>query len=118
MEKVPNSTTLFNFIVENPSLANTELLRHIFREIVRINITLQTLGIWHRDCKPENIIYCKTDRTLRFIDFGSAAAVQAEDFREFQVCFFSDLFSIEHLCFFFVGNIGNYGTGMDFTKTL
>jgi serine/threonine protein kinase len=88
MEKIPNSTTLFNFVMENSSLANTELLRHIIREIIRINIILQTYGIWHRDCKPENIIYCKNDQTLRFIDFGSAAPVQAEDFREFQVCLF------------------------------
>lgn len=86
MEKVPNSTTLFSFIMENSSLANTELLRHIFQEIVRINIALQTYGVWHRDCKPENILYCQTDRSLRLIDFGSAAPVQAEDFREFQVC--------------------------------
>jgi len=92
MEKIPNSSTLFSFVMEYSSLANTELLRHIIREIIRINITLQTYGIWHRDCKPENILYCKNDRSLRFIDFGSAAPAQTEDFREFQVCIF-DLFS-------------------------
>lgn len=87
MEKIPNSSTLFDFVTASSPLANTELLRHIFRELVRINITLQNYGVWHRDCKPENVLYCETDRSLRFIDFGSAAPVQVEDFREFQVCF-------------------------------
>lgn len=85
MEKIPNSCTLFDFVMESAPLANTELLRHIFREIIRINITLQMYGVWHRDCKPENILYCKNDRSLRFIDFGSAAPVQSADFHEFQV---------------------------------
>ncbi|CAF0918543.1 unnamed protein product [Adineta steineri] len=84
MEKIPNSCTLFDFVMKSSPLANTELLRHIFNEIVRINVTLQMYGVWHRDCKPENIIYCKNDRSLRFIDFGSAAPVQVEDFHEFQ----------------------------------
>ncbi|CAF2111473.1 unnamed protein product [Rotaria magnacalcarata] len=84
MEKIPNSCTLFDLVMESPALGNTELLRHLFREIIRINITLQMYGVWHRDCKPENIIYCKNDRSLRFIDFGSAAPVQSEDFHEFQ----------------------------------
>jgi serine/threonine protein kinase len=92
MEKIPNTCTLFNFIMESPSLANTELLRHIYREIVRINIMLQNNGIWHRDCKPENILYCKDDCSLRLIDFGSAAPVQTEDFHEFQVCLFDLIF--------------------------
>ena len=85
--------------MKSPPLANTELLRHIFREIVRINITLQMYGVWHRDCKPENIIYCKNDRSLRFIDFGSAAPVQAEDFHEFQVSFIVFLLfsSVKHV---------------------
>lgn len=85
MEKVPNSCTLFQFVMESTPLANTELLRHIFREIVRINIMLQSYGIWHRDCKVENILYCKNDGSLRFIDFGSAAPAGPDDFREFQV---------------------------------
>ncbi|CAF0748483.1 unnamed protein product [Rotaria sordida] len=84
MEKIPNSCTLFDLVMETSPLANTELLRHLFREIIRINITLQMYGVWHRDCKPENIIYCKNDRSLRVIDFGSAAPVQSEDFHEFQ----------------------------------
>jgi serine/threonine protein kinase len=88
MEKIPNSCTLFDFVMETIPLANTELLRHIFREIIRINITLQMYGVWHRDCKPENILYCKNDRSLRFIDFGSAAPVQSKDFHEFQVSFY------------------------------
>jgi len=88
MEKIPNSCTLFDFVRESPSLANTELLRHIFREIIRLNIILQTYGIWHRDCKPENILYCKNDRSLRLIDFGSAAPTDSGDFHEFQVCFY------------------------------
>jgi serine/threonine protein kinase len=86
MEKIPNSCTLFSFVMESPTLANTELLRHIFRELVRINVMLQNYRIWHRDCKPENILYVKDDCSLRLIDFGSAAPVQSEDFREFQVC--------------------------------
>ena len=86
MEKIPNSCTLFHFVMESTPLANTELLRHIFREMIRINIALRTYGIWHRDCKLENILYCKNDRSLCFIDFGSAAPAQAEDFYEFQVC--------------------------------
>lgn len=85
MEQIPNSCTLFDFIMESPPLANTELLRHIFREVIRINVTLQMYGVWHRDCKPENILYCKNDRSLCFIDFGAAAPVQTEDFHEFQV---------------------------------
>ena len=85
MEKIPQSSTLFNFIMKSAPLANTELLRHIFRELIRISITLQYHGIWHRDCKPENVLYCEDDRSLRFIDFGSAAPVEAEDFHEFQV---------------------------------
>ncbi|CAF2066256.1 unnamed protein product [Rotaria magnacalcarata] len=76
MEKIANSCTLFHFVMENSSLNSTELLRHLFQEIIRINITLQNYGVWHRDWKPENIIYCKTDRSLRFIDFGSAVPVQ------------------------------------------
>lgn len=119
MEKIPNSTTLFSFVMENSSLENTELLRHIFREIVRINISLQSNGVWHRDCKPENILYCKNDRSLRFIDFGSAAPVQTEDFREFQVCFHNsfEIFSNRNFSFC-EGNIRNYGTRMDLTETL
>jgi serine/threonine protein kinase len=85
MEKISNSCTLFDFVMENSSLANTELLRSIVQDIIRINITLQMYGVWHRDCKPENILYCKNDRSLRFIDFGSATPVQSEDFHEFQV---------------------------------
>ncbi|CAF1143788.1 unnamed protein product [Rotaria sp. Silwood1] len=84
MEKIPNSCTLFNFVMECPPLANTELLRHIFREIIRINMSLQSYGVWHRDCKLENILYCRNDRTLRFIDFGSAAPARGGDFHEFQ----------------------------------
>jgi serine/threonine protein kinase len=109
MEKIPNSCTLFELVMESPPLANTELLRHIFRELININITLQTYGVWHRDCKPENILYCKNDRSLRFIDFGSAAPAQSEDFREFQVCF-SLVFEILISIFFFEGYIRNYGT--------
>ena len=75
-------------------LANTELLRHIFQEVVRINITLQMYGVCHRDCKPENILYCKNDRSLRLIDFGSAAPMQSEDFHEFQVCVTLGIFRI------------------------
>ena len=85
MEKIPNSCTLFDFVMSSAPLANTELLRHIAEEIIRINVTLQMYGVWHRDCKPENILYCKNDRSLRFIDFGSAAPVQSDDFHEFQV---------------------------------
>lgn len=88
MEKVPNSTTLFDFVMGHSPLPNTELLRHLFRELVNLNLTLKLFGIWHRDCKPENILYCRTDRSLRFIDFGSAAPVQSEDFHEFQVKIF------------------------------
>ncbi|CAF1610587.1 unnamed protein product [Adineta ricciae] len=84
MEKIPNSCTLFHFVMESTPLANTELLRHIFREMIRINIALRAYGIWHRDCKLENILYCKNDRSLCFIDFGSAAPAQTEDFYEFQ----------------------------------
>ncbi|CAF1002185.1 unnamed protein product [Rotaria sordida] len=84
MEKIPYSCTLFSFVMECPPLANTELLRHIFREIIRINASLQNNGVWHRDCKPENILYCRNDRTLRFIDFGSAAPARFGDFYEFQ----------------------------------
>lgn len=86
MEKVPNSCTLFDLVMESPPLANTDLLRHIVREIISINIILQNYGVWHRDCKPENIIYSKNDRSLRLIDFGSAAPAQSGDFNEFQVC--------------------------------
>jgi serine/threonine protein kinase len=103
---------------ENSSLENTELLRHIFREIIRINIILQTYGVWHRDCKPENILYCKNDRSIRFIDFGSAAPVQVEDFHEFQVCFYRKFQILKYFLFFLVGNIRNHGTRMDITKTL
>jgi serine/threonine protein kinase len=111
MEKIPNSSTLFDFVMESSSLANTQLLRHIFREIIRLNITLQTYGVWHRDCKLENILYCKNDRSLRFIDFGSAAPVQSGDFHEFQVCFYI-LFEILifSLAFFSKGYIRNYDT--------
>ena len=94
MEKIPNSCTLFDFVMGGAPLANTELLRHIFREVVRINITLQMYGVCHRDCKPENILYCKNDRSLRLIDFGSAAPVQSEDFHEFQVCVTLRIFCI------------------------
>lgn len=93
MEKIPNSSTLFDFVMETSPLPNTELLRHLFREIVRLNVTLQLYGIWHRDCKPENILYCRNDNSLRFIDFGSAAPVQPDDFHEFQVS--QTLFSFE-----------------------
>jgi len=86
MEKIPNSCTLFSFVMNHSSLANTELLRHIFRELVQINLTLASYGVWHRDCKLENILYCRNDRSIRFIDFGSAAPVQEDDYREFQVC--------------------------------
>lgn len=84
MEKIPNSCTLLNFVMNHSSLANTELLRHIFRELVQINLTLEAYGVWHRDCKPENILYCKNDRSIRFIDFGSAAPAQEGDYNEFQ----------------------------------
>ncbi|CAF1001065.1 unnamed protein product [Adineta steineri] len=84
MEKIPSSCTLFQFVMESSPLPNTELLRHIFRELIRINIILQSYSIWHRDCKLENILYCKSDRTLHFIDFGSAAPAQLDDFHEFQ----------------------------------
>ena len=87
MEKFPQSLTLYDLIMENSSLENTELLRHLFREMVRLNSTLQMYGVWHRDCKPENIIFSKADRSLSFIDFGSAAPVQTGDFTEFQVSF-------------------------------
>ncbi|CAF2713356.1 unnamed protein product [Rotaria sp. Silwood2] len=73
-----------DFVMECPPLANTEVLRHIFREMIRINMSLQSYGVWHRDCKPENILYCRNDRSLRFIDFGSAAPANHGDFHEFQ----------------------------------
>jgi serine/threonine protein kinase len=117
MEKLPNSCTLFDFVMENAPLANTELLRHIFREIIRINITLQMYGVWHRDCKPENILYCKNDRSLRFIDFGSAAPVQSEDFHEFQVRLIISM-TIFHFTSFLSGYFRNYGTRMDTSTTL
>ncbi|CAF0728028.1 unnamed protein product [Didymodactylos carnosus] len=84
MEKIPASVTIFEYVMENGSLASTELLRHIILEIIRINITLKMYGVWHRDCKPENILYCMNDRSLCFIDFGSAAPMQSGDFGEFQ----------------------------------
>ncbi|CAF1933725.1 unnamed protein product [Rotaria magnacalcarata] len=74
----------FIFTMEKIPILCTLSILHVFREIIRINITLQNYSVWHGDCKPENIIYCKTDRSLRFIDFGSAAPVQSEDFHEFQ----------------------------------
>ena len=122
MEKVPNSCTLFNLVMENASLSNTDILRHIFREIIHINITLQTFGVWHRDCKPENILYCKNDHSLRFIDFGSAAPVQPEDFHEFQVRFIETILSFMFILFTFLSSISgylrNHGTRMDTSTTL
>ncbi len=118
MEKIPNSCTLFDFVMETIPLANTELLRHIFREIIRINITLQMYGVWHRDCKPENILYCKNDRSLRFIDFGSAAPVQSKDFTEFQVRGFLFLCKKEKEKIFLLGYFRNNGTRMDTSTTL
>ena len=115
MEKIPNSCTLFDFVMESPQLANTELLRHIFGEIVRINITLQMYGVWHRDCKPENILYCKNDRSIRFIDFGSAAPVQSNDFQEFQVRLY---FKDELFLICLLGYVGNHGSRMDSSTTI
>jgi serine/threonine protein kinase len=118
MEKIANSCTLFDFVMESVPLANTELLRHLIREIIRINITLQMYGVWHRDCKPENILYCKNDRSLYFIDFGSAAPVQSEDFREFQVSDDSNGHSLQMQRSDCAGHLGNNGTRMDFAATL
>lgn len=116
MEKFPQSLTLFDLIMENSSLENTELLRHLFREMVRLNSTLQMYGVWHRDCKPENLIFSKADRSLSFIDFGSAAPVQTGDFTEFQVSLSEQTSRDERRLF--PGNIGDHGTRMDLTETL
>lgn len=120
MEKVPDSTTLFEFVMSNSPLPNTELLRHLFRELVSLNLTLKLFGIWHRDCKPENILYCRRDRTLRFIDFGSAAPVQSDDFREFQVSGVHRNAVQEHrpLTLRCLGDVGNHGTRVDSPETI
>ena len=104
--------------MESGSLANTELLRHLIGEIIRINITLQMYGVWHRDCKPENILYCKNDRSLRFIDFGSAAPVQSKDFREFQVRFLFFIENEKKKTVQVLGNVGDYGSRMDSSTSI
>jgi serine/threonine protein kinase len=119
MDKIPHSSTLFDFVTKTSPLANTDLLRHLFREILRLNLTLQFYGIWHRDCKPENILYCKTDRSLHLIDFGSAAPVQNDDFREFQVGRLTRSISRHCACSRSCsGHIGDHGTRMDPSKAI
>lgn len=86
MEKLPRCTTLFDLANGKPFSFSQLILRKIFTQLIRINLTLFAKGIVHRDIKPENILVNLEDYSIKVIDFGSAAVFKpkGEKFNEFQ----------------------------------
>jgi serine/threonine protein kinase len=86
MEKLNRCTTLFDLANGKPFSFSQLILRKIFTQLIRINLTLFAKGIVHRDIKPENILVNLEDYSIKLIDFGSAATFKprGELFHEFQ----------------------------------
>ena len=86
MEKLNRCTTLFDLANGKPFSFSQLILRKIFTQLIRINLTLFAKGIVHRDIKPENILVNLEDYSIKLIDFGSASnfRYRGEPFREFQ----------------------------------
>jgi proto-oncogene serine/threonine-protein kinase Pim-1 len=86
MEKLIRCVTLFDLCNGKPFSFTHNVLRKIFTQLIRINLSIFAKGIVHRDIKPENILVNLEDYSIKIIDFGSAANFRgrSEPFREFQ----------------------------------
>ena len=86
MEKLNRCITLFDLCNGKPFSFSHNVLRKIFTQLIRINLSIFAKGIVHRDIKPENILINLEDYSIKIIDFGSASHFRgrAEPFREFQ----------------------------------
>jgi len=86
MEKLSKCITLFDLANAKPFSFSQSVLKKIFTQLIKINLTLFSKGIVHRDVKPENILINLEDFSVKLIDFGSAANYRprGEPFREFQ----------------------------------
>jgi serine/threonine protein kinase len=86
MEKLNRCVTLFDLCNGKPFSFTHNVLRKIFTQLIRINLSVFAKGIVHRDIKPENILVNLEDYSIKIIDFGSAANFRgrADPFREFQ----------------------------------
>lgn len=86
MEKLSRCITLFDLANGKPFSFSQNILKKIFTQLIKINLSLYAKGIVHRDIKPENILVNLEDYSIKLIDFGSAAnfKVKGEVFKEFQ----------------------------------
>jgi len=86
MEKLSRCITLFDLANGKPFSFSQSILKKIFTQLIKINLSLYAKGIVHRDIKPENILVNLEDYSIKLIDFGSAAnfRTKGEPFKEFQ----------------------------------
>lgn len=86
MEKLNRCMTLFDLANGKPFSFSQNILKKIFTQLIRINLSIFNKGIVHRDIKPENILVNLEDYSIKIIDFGSASNFKGrtEPFREFQ----------------------------------
>lgn len=60
---------LLNYILGRPCFQDDEI-RHLFSQLFSCAMYLHEHGIVHSDIKPENILYNKTTKQIKLIDFG------------------------------------------------
>jgi serine/threonine protein kinase len=86
MEKLSRCMTLFDLTNGKPFLFSQTILKRVFTQLIKINLSMFAKGIVHRDIKPENILINLEDYSIKLIDFGSAANFRSrgDPFREFQ----------------------------------
>lgn len=59
-------------IEEKNSFWKDDELIWILLQLVRGFVAIKQRNIVHRDVKPQNILYCSTDRTYKIADLGAA----------------------------------------------
>lgn len=79
MERYENSKDLFDYItdysLENSIGLNENLAREYFKQIVNVVLSINKLGVLHRDIKDENILIDLSSNQVKLIDFGAGTFV-------------------------------------------
>lgn len=82
LERPARSIDLFDHITQCGALDEVEACR-VFRQIVTTLCDVRDAGVVHRDVKDENVIIDLDTGDINLIDFGSAARLHDDIYRDF-----------------------------------
>ena len=82
MKKLERCSDLFDYLDKNGPLGE-RLSRVFFRQVAEAVQYLQSVGVFHRDIKVENIVLDLKEGEAKLVDFGLATHFTDEPFTEF-----------------------------------